>query len=201
MSFTASFAFYDAANPALRAKMTLLQSPLELNRAISMELEKLWIEHLASEKAGKPNKLGAPTTDYWAKAIRSIRGEWTAQIARVITEQIGVGLHYHGGTVTPDTKPLLTIPIAALAHGRSVADFRAMGYSVFRPLRKGEHKGGERMNVLWASKGKGRPISIFALAHSATIPRDPSVIPTDDKIYDAVTKAVRSFLKRKGFAV
>lgn len=93
-------------------------------------------------------------------------------------------------------KKALTLPLAAVAYGRTVGEVRAMGWNVFRPKGK---------DYLMGSNGEGEAVPLFSLRAGVLQRRDPSLLPTREKMAQTATKAVlariKSILQKSGKAV
>ena len=111
----------DSATPELRAEMARLTDRKPLHAEMGMAVERLVARHLRATKLPQGNRLGAPSTGFWKKAIDSVVGTANATEAVVSIPSRGVALQYYGGTVKPQRAEDLTIPIHAVAHGKSVA--------------------------------------------------------------------------------
>ena len=124
-------------------------------------------EHLRRRNGTRPpSRYGLPKSNYWADAADSVTSEVSGNVAAVNVEQEGAALHYFGGTVHPKKKAL-AIPIDP-----SVAGIWPKNSA------HGFLKDAETNELLWL------------LVPRATIPADPTVMPTDGEIVNAAMDAV-----------
>ena len=139
-------------------------------------VEALIIEHLRNKNDGtKPNRNGLPKTNYYADAAKNVEASVDGATVRVEIDHPGLALHYEGGTVYPKKKAL-AIPIDA-----SVAGIWPSEYSRDHQLFK--TPGGALGD---AETGK----ILYILLPKATIPADPSVLPTDEETLKTAEEAV-----------
>ena len=139
-------------------------------------VEALIIEHLRKKNDGtQPNRYGLPKTNYYAEASNSVAAGVTGNKVNVEIDYPGISLHYEGGTVYPKKKAL------ALPIDPAVAGIWPSEYSQDHKLFK--TPGGALGD---AETGK----ILYILLPRATIPADPSVLPTDTEIFGAVEEAL-----------
>jgi len=114
---------------------------------------------------------------------------------------VGVALHLHGGTVRPTKtseitgRPIkfLTIPKVAAAHGKTVAMLRALGVDLY-PGRGG------LLRQTGASRDPKGDQMWFALARSATMKADPTVIPSAGALAEAAGEAAMEAIAKAAAA-
>lgn len=139
-------------------------------------VEALIIEHLRKKNDGtKPNRYGLPKTNYYADAAKNVEASVDGATVRVEIDHPGLAMHYEGGTVYPKKKAL------ALPIDPAVAGIWPSEYSQDHKLFK--TPGGALGD---ADTGK----ILYILLPKATIPADPSVLPTDTEIFGAVEEAL-----------
>lgn len=139
-------------------------------------VEALIIEHLRKKNDGtKPNRYGLPKTNYYADAAKNVEASVDGATIRVEIDHPGLAMHYEGGTVYPKKKAL------ALPIDPAVAGIWPSEYSRDHQLFK--TPGGALGD---ADTGK----ILYILLPKATIPADPSVLPTDTEIFGAVEEAL-----------
>lgn len=139
-------------------------------------VEALIIEHLRKKNDGaKPNRWGMPKTNYYADAAKNVEASVDGATIRVEIDHPGLAMHYEGGTVYPKKKAL------ALPIDPAVAGIWPSEYSRDHQLFK--TPGGALGD---ADTGK----ILYILLPKATIPADPSVLPTDTEIFGAVEEAL-----------
>ena len=175
----------DISMPALAAKIAALKDKSGLHRTMGMGVEKLVIRHLREVKVPQGNRLGAPSTGFWQKAIASVVGTSGDAGASVRITHRGAAMQYYGGTVRPVRARALTIPIDAEAHGKTVGDFRAAGVEIFK--LKGKD--------LLCRKVGDEVKPLFILRANAIIDNHPDVLPTRDELAEAAVKAGRAHMR------
>lgn len=90
--------------------------------------------------------------------------------------------------ITPRQKSALTIPVAALAYGRTVGYLKSHGVEVFRPKGK---------NYLATAEGKGRDakiVPLYILAKRATLKHEPGLLPSGTTLAANALVAARRFI-------
>lgn len=144
----------------------------------------LVIKHLRKKNGEtKPSPFGLPKLNYYDAASDTVQTETSGNtfVVSVGTDStdrnapgLGIALHYHGGTVYPTGgKKALAMPI-----NQAVARIWPSEYSQSHKLFKtpagalGDAETGE---------------ILYILLPKATIPADPTVLPTDEEIADAAT--------------
>lgn len=139
-------------------------------------VEALIIEHLRKRNDGtQPNRWGMPKTNYYADAAKNVEASVDGAIVRVEIDHPGISLHYEGGTVYPKKKAL-AIPIDPAVAGIWPSEY-SQDHKLFKT------PGGALGD---AETGK----ILYILLPKATIPADPSVLPTDTEIFGAVEEAL-----------
>ena len=139
-------------------------------------VEALIIEHLRKKNDGtRPNRCGMPKTNYYADAAKNVEASVDGATIRVEIDHPGLAMRYEGGTVYPKKKAL------ALPIDPAVAGIWPSEYSRDHQLFK--TPGGALGD---ADTGK----ILYILLPKATIPADPSVLPTDTEIFGAVEEAL-----------
>lgn len=89
--------------------------------------------------------------------------------------------------IRPRNKQALTIPVAAIAYGRSVAYLKAHGVDVFRPKGK---------NYLAYKENPKSQFStvIYILAKRATLKHEPDLLPTRETLSSNALAAARDYI-------
>lgn len=142
----------------------------------------LVIKHLRKKNGEtKPSPFGLPKSNYYDEASDTVQTETSGNtfVVSVGTDStdrnasgLGISLHYEGGTVYPKKKAL------AMPINPAVARIWPSEYSQSHKLFKtpagalGDAETGE---------------ILYILLPKATIPADPTVLPTDEEIADAAT--------------
>ena len=90
-------------------------------------------------------------------------------------------------TIRPRTKAALTIPVAALAYGRSVAYLKNHGYDIFRPKGK---------NYLAYKENPKSQFStvLYILAKQATLKHEPDLLPSRATLTANALEAARDYI-------
>ena len=142
----------------------------------------LVLKHLRKKNGEtKPSPFGLPKSNYYDEASDTVQTETSGNtfVVSVGTDSTdrnapgrGISLHYEGGTVYPKKKAL------AMPINPAVARIWPSEYSQSHKLFKtpagalGDAETGE---------------ILYILLPKATIPADPTVLPTDEEIADAAT--------------
>lgn len=89
--------------------------------------------------------------------------------------------------IRPRNKQALTIPVAAIAYGRSVAYLKAHGVDVFRPKGK---------NYLAYKENPKSQFStvIYILAKRATLKHEPGLLPGQEELEKNAIEAARNYI-------
>lgn len=153
----------------------------------AVRVSQLIIRHLRKKNGQtKANPFGMPKTNYYDEASDTVQHETTAGgfSVSVGTDSSdpkaparGIALHYYGGTVYPKNgKKNIALPIDPAVAGIWPSEY-AQGHRLFKT------PGGALGD---AETGK----ILYILLPHATIPADPTVLPTDEEICDAATLGV-----------
>lgn len=139
-------------------------------------VEALIIEHLRKKNDGtRPNRWGMPKTNYYADAAKNVEASVDGATIRVEIDHPGLAMHYEGGTVYPKKKAL-AVPVDPAVAGIWPSEY-SRDHKLFKT------PGGALGD---ADTGK----ILYILLPKATIPADPSVLPTDTEIFGAVEEAL-----------
>ena len=139
-------------------------------------VEALVIQHLRDKNDGtQPNRYGLPKTNYYAEASNDVAAGVAGNKISVEIDHPGIALHYEGGTVYPKKKAL-AIPIDPAVAGIWPSEY-SRDHKLFKT------PGGALGD---AETGK----ILYILLPKATIPADPTVLPTDEEIFGAVENAL-----------
>ena len=145
--------------------------------------------HLRALNQARPNGLGGRGTNYYAAAARGTSYSVQPDGVTISINQIGIALHYYGGTVRPRAAKYLTIPAAPEAHGKRARDFGDLEV-VF---------GREGRPIALARKARGKRgfgTILFRLVKSVTQRPDPTTIAPRSELIAGVTTAIRSSVER-----
>jgi hypothetical protein len=149
------------------------------------------------------NKLDGRRTHYFADAARSISYETDPDGVTISIHQLGIGLHYFGGTITPVNTKYLTIPARSEAHGRRAGEFNNLeilwgrkGPYALAERQSQEIKIRKRKGQTKLYQGAERGGAIFFwLVKSATIKPNEETLPPEEEIMDT---AIQAMLKQLG---
>ncbi len=142
----------------------------ELHREIAEEIQQTVQEHLrgyALSHHKRATELGArPTVTVAALGIRRALGPLE---------------------IRPKNKQALTIPVAAISYGRSVAYLKAHGIDVFRP------KGKDYLAYKENPKSQFSTV-IYILARRATLKHEPDLLPRKEELAANALEAARDYI-------
>ena len=107
--------------------------------------------------------------------------------ATVTVAALGIRRALGPVTIRPRTKAALTIPVAALAYGRSVAHLKSHGYNIFRPKGK---------NYLAYKENPKSQFStvLYILAKQATLKHEPDLLPSRATLTANALEAARDYI-------
>ncbi len=182
-------------------KLTALMAALgpsnrrRLNAVGAKALENRVRRHILSyapSKHATADALGAQRTRHYENALGAISSSATAEGGEVTVPIAGISRAYHEITLTTPTgtgKKYLTIAKHIASYGKTVAELRALGWTVFRPGKK---------KVLLGYRHKGdKPEVLYALAESVRQRQDPSLMPTNDECTATVVEAITDEVNRR----
>lgn len=160
----------------------------ELHREIAAEVSETVRDHLrdyALSHHDTANRLGAhPTSNLEDARVDSSSGP---DGATVTVAALGIRRALGPLEIRPKDKQALTIPVAAIAYGHSVADLKAKGIDVFRP--KGKNYLAYRENP----KSQFSTV-IYILAKRATLKHEPDLLPRQEELAANAAEAARCFV-------
>ena len=164
-------------------------SRAELHREIAAEISETVRGHLrryALAHHATASRLGARPTGNLEDASVSATSDSAG--ATVTVAALGIRRALGPVTIRPRTKAALTIPVAALAYGRTVSYLRNKGVDVFRPTGK---------NFLATTEGKGKDakiVPLYILAKQATLKHEPDLLPTRETLTANALEAARGYI-------
>jgi len=167
-------------------------SRVGVHAEIAAEISETVRDHLRAYALGhhwSARNLGArPTGNLEDARVRSSSDE---DGATVTVAAKGIRRALGPLEITPLHKRALTIPVAALAYGRSVAYLKSHGIDVFRPKGK---------NYLATTEGKGKDakvVPLYILAKRATLEYEPELLPTRETLAANALEAARHYVKEE----
>jgi hypothetical protein len=185
-----------------------------LNKALATRLSDELIDHFR-EKNKVPNKLGGARTNFWSQLAKATSVEAVNEKGATVTvADHRFRIHVTGGTIKPGPgKKALTIPLIPEARGLMAASyvqkfdrplFTIRGRNaLFERTDRGTEslidktdvrarQGKRTLTIPLAARSTIRPV--YALASSATIPDDPTALPTGDKLQAALLEEAADWL-------
>lgn len=178
----------DAIKDALPADKELLGVAAEAMEAcVTQNL-------MEKNNSTRPNPFGLPKTSYYGEASETVRGGVEGDSAVVTvgpdgadpkSPGMGIALHFYGGTVFPKKKAL-AVPISPAVAGMWPSEGSRFG-DIVMMWAKGEDHG--------FLKDKKTNELLWMLLPKATIPADPTVLPSDEKLAEEVESAILPLLE------
>jgi hypothetical protein len=157
-----------------------------------------------------------PRGDFWSDVIASSEASSDQTSATVTLNELGIGLRYYGGVVTPGKSissytgkvtRALAIPFAAVpvAGGRQIRPGRAGILAFIRNRSQGDTVGflvqGELKKITRGpNKGKDRVIPktggelLYTLRTITRHKPDPNILPSDERLVESAKKAIFAHL-------
>lgn len=161
----------------------------ELHREIAAEISETVRDHLRSYALSHHKTatgLGARPTGNLEDA--KVEATSDSDGATVTVAALGIRRALGPLEIRPRDKQALTIPVAAIAYGRSVAYLKAHGVDVFRPKGK---------NYLATTEGKGKDakvVPLYVLAKRATLKHEPDLLPRKEELAANALEAARDYI-------
>ncbi len=165
----------------------------ELNAAAASSLWATVRSHLrayALSHHSTATRLGAQPTGHMEQAAANTTWRAEADEGVVEVEAPGIRRVFGDLDIRPRDKRALTIPIHALAYGKSVPELSA-AHKIFK-LRK---KGGGSSNIL-ATNIDGQLTPLYILVRRAVVPQDRTILPTDDDMQTAASRGVAALIRK-----
>ena len=154
-------------------------------------------------KHGSAHALGARPTGHYEKGAAAITMTADQSGAEVRIPIPGLKRAWGDMEIRPGPgKDFLTLPKAAIAYGRKVAEVRALGWKVFRPAAQGAHmtqksprRYSEYQSIYLGYKDDEAPTLLYTLVDGVVQRRDPSLLPPQGEIaatgWDAIWKHIQ----------
>jgi len=182
----------DSITPLLFAVEQAL-SDGNAGKALAHDFEQFTQRHLRRRDATHGNPMGGKRSHYWGNAADSTYATFTGNdTIRVAIGQVGVGLHYHGGTVVPKVRKWLAIPARTETYGKSPLEFS--GEEIKFVVPRGRDHGwieqvgrrltsmgakGERKTIRGTRQYANQALVLWWLVKKATIHADQSCLPSE----------------------
>ena len=169
-------------------------------------------KNFASLNVERVNKLGGESSGFYGYAAKGTSCTFHETGGVITVSKEGIRQRYFGGTIEPKNGKFLAIPIRSEAYGHTPLDntFRDTLRAIFGttggvlvqkttgtisiPDRRKGHKKGDRRDVENHNLEQG--LAFFALVRSVHQNADPTVLPSDDELHDAGSRAVENLLSR-----
>lgn len=184
----------------------------ELNEALAIRLRRELKAHFAL-KNQEPNKMGAPKTNFWSQVENATDIlEITEAGATLQVAEQRFNIQLFGGTILPVKAKFLTIPLIKEARGESVASYRSKtGHRLFtipgrNVLFEKADGGGASESRVGGTRGRDRGFgvrlgarqglrAVFALKSSVTIKKDPTALPPEATLLQALQEEAEDFME------
>ena len=160
----------------------------ELHREIAAEISETVRDHLrayALSHHKTATGLGARPTGNLEDA--KVEATSDSDGATVTVAALGIRRALGPVEIRPRNKQALTIPVAAIAYGRSVAYLKAHGVDVFRP------KGKDYLAYKENPKSQFSTV-IYILAKRATLKHEPNLLPREEELTANAAEAAREYI-------
>lgn len=144
-------------------------------------------DHFVKLDSSRPNALGGRRTHFWGKAARSVTSSPTKDGAEVTVSHTGVRQRLYGGTIRAVNAKYLTVPARAEAHGRRARSFKNLKFVPFA-------SGSRALVVTGGKRSKRAGLVMYWLVPSVTQAADPSVLPSEAQLQEAVSAAASEYL-------
>lgn len=160
----------------------------ELHREIAAEIGETVRDHLrryALAHHRTASRLGARPTGNLEDAKIDARSDSSGATVTVAAK--GIRRALGPVEIRPRNKSALTIPVAALAYGRTVSYLRNQGIDIFRPKGK---------NYLACRENPKSQFStvLYILAKRATLKHEPDLLPTRETLAANALEAARAYV-------
>ena len=148
---------------------------------------------LASTRHDTANKLGASPTHHF-KASDVLPPNATSADVSVTVTTPGISRAYHDIDIDPVNGQFLTIPLHADAYGMSASEYSERYGKLFRINQRGSTEKGK---VLYTSDVlTKKPVPLFALVSHVHQVRDPSLMPSNEKMTEEAIQGAVAAIKR-----
>lgn len=163
-------------------KSDVLPPVRTLTEAARAGLRNVIVAHLDDKNGRAKHRPGMPQSGYYSDAAESVQSELINDNAAVVSiQKEGLAMHFYGGVIYP--KP----PHKYLAIPMNPAVWDQMP-SEYDPTKETLHVAGGKL------RDNETDEIYYQLIRKATIKADPDVLPTDDKMYNAMFAAMEAVL-------
>ena len=144
-----------------------------------LELLRRHFRSAVAPRHGTAQRLNAVPTGYWSNPTTYTQ----LQGNEITITKPGIARALGPVTIRPTQAKALTLPIAALAYGKRVADLRhTLGKPIFRPK-------GTRLLAYQEDDGTLKPL--YALVGKVTQPQDATLLPPEETVHTALQDALK----------
>ena len=155
-------------------------------------------------KHGSAHALGARPTGHYEKGAAAITMSADPSGAEVRIPIPGISRAWNDITIRPGPgKDFLTLPKAAIAYGRKVAEVRALGWKVFRPAasgakmtQKSPRRFTEYQHIYLGYRDDDPPTLLYVLVDGVVQRRDPSLLPSQGEIAETGWNAIWKHIQK-----
>src|ERR1051326_6651649 len=177
----------DTATPELRGMLAKVDPARPILSVLGKKLEGVLRKHFKEKDAEPPKREGWPKQHFWAR-IRNATAFTgaTDTAAEVVIADPAFGKRVEGGDIYPREKEALAVPQDPRVAGIQPSAHLIPG--VFRV------KGTNRLVI----KEDGALVTLWRLYKRVNVPKDPTALPTDEKINSELIKTADEFLLRRG---
>lgn len=169
----------------LRELVGLSRRPRQLLQAAARSARGVLVSHFGKRNQ-VPNALGGRRTHFWAEVAKSTQvSQVTDQSATITIGDSRFPQRLFGGVLRPKAAKALTIPIHAVAHGRTAGE---MAMRDGRPLFQVK-PAGSRQVFLARTQPDGEVQFLYVLKRSVTQKPDPNALPTNNQMAQAAVSA------------
>lgn len=159
----------------------------DLVEAATRGVSNVVIEHLTARNDTAKHREGFPRSNYWSEAADAVTTEMDGTVGVVSIPKEGVAIHFYGGVIYPGNgKKALAIPV-----NPAVAGMRAAEYDPNK----------DKLDFAPSQDGKAPTLRdpetdavFYVLLSSTRIKADPTVLPTDDAMFEGASDAMEAVL-------
>jgi len=141
--------------------------------------------------------LGATPTGFYEEAMRSVQQpELESDGVSVSINQVGIAQRLFGGTIKAEPGHFLTIPARTETYGKRAREFDNLRLIIF-PSGSGALVERDASTITRRGKKSGEVggLVYFWLVRQVTQPPDPTVLPEDSEMLDAVFVNAQRFIE------
>jgi hypothetical protein len=200
VSFGIKIDVTDQASPAVKA-VTRALKPDRLNPVVGRSANNAYRTYLFALNASRANKLGGKRSNFYTGAARATHFDVVPDGVIISISQVGIAQRFFGGRITPKKSKYLTIPARAESYGKRAGEFpdlellynrRGQPYALARIQKTNiGYRKGQVFN-----KGTVGGEILFWLVKETNQQPDPTVLPPDAQVYEAIDTDVQAVVAR-----